>query len=96
METMIIAIICLILFAVQLLLCFKVKKLALKLIPAVLLLVALALFTVLTMTATGWDSLAYIVFAILSAIFLIPCAAGWVVWAVCYFIQKRKRSEAGR
>lgn len=64
METLIITIICLILFAVQLLLCFKVKKLALKLIPAVLLLIALALFTVLTMTATGWDSPAYIVFAI--------------------------------
>lgn len=96
MEVFTITIICLLLLATQLLLCFKVKKLVVKLIPAVLLLIALAVFMILLLIASGWDSLGYVVFVILSGIFMIPCAAGWVIWAICYFVKKRKNREASK
>lgn len=90
METLTIALICLVLFAAQLLLCFKTERLTVKLIPGIVLLVSLGVSLILTLTASGWDSLVYIVFVLLSGIFLIPCAAGWIIWFVCCYFNKRK------
>ena len=90
METLVIIIMCLILFVVQLLLCFKVKNPVLKLLPVVLVLMALAVFIILSLTASGWDSLGYVAFVLLFGISLIPCIAAWTIWAVSFLIKKRK------
>lgn len=89
MEMLSIMMICVVIFIIQLLLCFKVKKLVIKLIPVVLLLIAFIVFMILLLTASGWDALGYIVFVMLSVIFLIPCAIGWVIWAIWHYLKKK-------
>ena len=66
MDTLTVVLICIAIFIIQMLLCFKAKKLLVKLIPAVLLAASFVIFLLLTVTASGWDSLAYIVFVMLS------------------------------
>lgn len=82
--------ICIAILALQLLLCFRVKKTVLKLVPAALLLIAEAVFVILMHTTSGWDAPVYAIFAIVFGIFLFACGTGWAVWFLVRFIQKKK------
>lgn len=96
MGTLIISAVALAFYAVQLVLCVKVKNLLIRLIPVGVLAIALAVFMGLLLNATGWDSLAYIVFVYLSGLLLIACAAGWGTWAVYRFAAKKTAEKAGK
>ncbi|MCQ2554266.1 MAG: hypothetical protein MJ171_01265 [Clostridia bacterium] len=93
MDTLTVVIICIAVFIIQMLLCFLGKKLFIKLIPALLFAASFVIFLILTVTASGWDSLAYIVFVMLSAIFLIPCAIAWAIWLIKIYIDKRNKEK---
>ena len=73
----------------QLLLCFKAKKIFIKLIPIALLMVSSIVLYICSVTINGWDGLGYLFFALLSFSLILVCGLGWGAWAI---IGKR-RSE---
>ena len=50
----------------QLLLCFKAKKIFIKLLPIAFLIVSTIVFSICSATINGWDGLGYLFFALLS------------------------------
>ena len=75
-------IVAVLLFLLQLFLCFKVKSLKLRLLPTLILGAMIAIFVVLIFLTDGWDSLGFLVLAIWTALLLVPCGIGWLVWAI--------------
>lgn len=78
-----------ILLPVQLLLCFKVKNLAVRLTPIIILSVLLAVFIVLWLSTPGWGGLFYAFFAIFAGFMIFMCGIGWIIWAA----HRKKRSR---
>ncbi|MBQ7344555.1 MAG: hypothetical protein IJW45_00645 [Oscillospiraceae bacterium] len=70
----------------QLLLCFKAKKISIKLLPIALLTVSTIVFSICSATINGWDGLGHLFFALLSFGLILVCGLGWGVWAI---IRKR-------
>lgn len=66
----------------QLLLCFKVKKVFIKLLPVALLFISTIVFSVCSASINGWDGLGYLFFALLSFGLMIVCGIGWGIWAM--------------
>ena len=66
----------------QLLLCFKAKKIFIKLLPIALLIVSTIVFSVCSAAINGWDGLGYLFFALLSFGLILVCGLGWGVWAI--------------
>lgn len=81
------------LLPVQLLLCFKVKRLAVRLAPVILLSALLALFVVLWISTPGWDGLGYAFLAVFTGVMMLMCGAGWGIWAAAYGLKKRRGKE---
>ena len=77
-----------ILLPVQLLLCFKVKSLTLRLLPVLALSALTAVLLGLACTAPSWDNLGYALLAILTGTMLLLCGAGWAIWAVIRWARK--------
>lgn len=70
----------------QLLLCFKAKKIFIKLLPIALLIVSTIVFSICSASINGWDGLGYLFFALLSFGLIFVCGIGWAIWAI---IKKR-------
>ena len=68
--------------ALQLLLCFKVKRTLIKFLPIVLLVISTIVFYVFAVSINGWDGLGYLFFAVLSFGLIFVCGIGWGVWAM--------------
>ena len=66
----------------QFLLCFKVKKIFMKLLPMALLVVSTIVFSICSASVNGWDGLGYLFFALLSFGLLFVCGIVWGVWAI--------------
>ena len=66
----------------QLLLCFKVKKILIKLLPIALLLISAIVFYVFSAAINGWDGMFYLYFAFLSFGLILVCGVGWGIWAI--------------
>ncbi len=79
-----------ILLPVQLLLCFKVKSLAIRLTPVITLSVLTVLFIVLWLSTPGWDGLHYAFLAIFAGLMIFMCGIGWAVWAVADSLKKKR------
>lgn len=76
--------------SIQLLLCFRIKCLIIRLLPLIILFVTAAVFILITLPATGWTGLYYILFAIYAAIALFMCGLGWAVWFIVSRLHKMK------
>ena len=74
----------------QLFLCFKVKKLSLRLLPIIILLILILSFFCMSQFAEGWDGLGYIILAMLAGILLVACIISWGIWLVAKFVKKIK------
>ena len=74
---------------VQLLLCFKVKSLLIRLLPISMLGILAVISLLMTLNSTGWDTLGYIFFAIYAAIMILMCGISWGVWAIVNLIKKK-------
>ena len=79
-----------VLLPVQILLCFKVKRKVIRLLPVILLSIPTLFFIAMAITATGWDNLGYIFPAIFTGFMLIICGIGWGIWAITIFIKRKK------
>ena len=80
----------LVVLPIQLLLCFKVKPVFLRLLPSILLTATtILLFTMMT-TSRDWDALGYAVLGVLSGVLLIFSGIGWGIWAIVRCIRKKK------
>lgn len=75
---------------VQLLLCFKVKSLAIRLIPAVILFALTTFLFVMTYYSSGWDSVGYVILSTYTGCMLSMSAIGWVIWLIVRIIKKKK------
>ena len=73
---------CLLVLAVQLLLCFKVKNVFLKLMPMVLLIIFTISLYVVGQSLDPWEGFAYGVLSAFSFIWLIVCGVCWGTWAI--------------
>ncbi len=87
-SVVVVAVALLIVFPVQLLLCFKVKNLSLRLVPTWLSTVALGTCFLMLLTAEGWDNIAWLFFMIYSAIFLVASGFGWLVWFITRLLKR--------
>ena len=78
-----------VLLPIQLLLCFKVKKKAIRLFPIVVLFILMFIFSVMAVAVDGWDSLGYLFLAIFTGLMLIACGMGWGIWMISRFLKKK-------
>lgn len=81
-PTIVVCLTSVIIVAVQLLLCFKGKRLWVKLIPSGAMNASAIAFAVMAQMAAGWDGFGYLFFFLLSVWLLLLTGIGWVVWAV--------------
>lgn len=79
-----------VLFSVQLLICFRVKRTAIRLLPVLLFSVPTLFFIAMAAVKSGWDSLGYIVLAVFAGVMTLSCGAAWAVWALIRLMQKKK------
>ena len=70
------------LLLVQLLLCFKVKPLIIRLLPVLILAAITALSFIAAQIAGPWDNLGYAAMFSWTASLLIDCGIGWAVWGI--------------
>ncbi len=73
---------------VQLLLCFKIRKIVIRLLPVMVLSVSTAVLSLLAAVTSGWDSLGYIVLAVFTGIMLLVCGGAWGIWAIAKRMKK--------
>ena len=81
-----------VLLPLQILLCFKVKNKFIRFFPLTICSVLTAIFTVMLITSTGWDSLGYLFLVILSGFMLFMCIVGCGIWAIIKFIKKKLKA----
>jgi hypothetical protein len=79
----------------QLLLCFKVKRIVLRLLPSIVLFAATAIFFAFIYIADGWDSIGYLFFALYTGFMLLVCGIAWLVSTIVRIVARarRKRTE---
>ncbi|WP_300297810.1 hypothetical protein [uncultured Intestinimonas sp.] len=80
-----------VLLPVQLLLCFKAKSKAIRLLPVMVLSIATIIFAVMSVAITGWDGLGYVFLAIFTGFMLLMCGMGWGIW---WIVKRKKQSKA--
>ena len=74
--------------AVQLLFCFKTRRIWLRLIPTVLpLAVVIAMYVHLRL-ATGWEALGYLILLLGAAVLLAADALGWLIFSICRYVRR--------
>ena len=81
-TTVFVLVISILVLILQLLLCYKAKKLFLKLIPIILLVISTIVFSVLSACIGGWDGIGLLFFALFSFGLLFVSGFGWVIWAI--------------
>lgn len=74
----------------QLLLCFKVKSKAIRLLPVILLSIPTLIFIGMAITIPGWDGLGYIFLAIFTGFMMFMCGVAWGIWTITKLIKKKK------
>lgn len=79
-------------FPIQLALCFKVKSKIVRLLPVIILSILTLIAAVASATSIDWSALFYLIFAAYFGIMLVTCGIGWGIWAITVFAKKRKQS----
>ncbi len=82
--------IALLIFGLQLLLCFRVRHLLLRLIPGLLFVLLAVFFVILILTTEGWGVLLYLVLLILTGYAIALDALAWLVWLIVQGVRRRK------
>ena len=79
----------LVVIPIQVLLCFKVRKLWLRLIPIIVSVVLTIACIMMHFISTGWDALGWLFFAIYGVSSIVICAIVWLTW---FFIKRFRRT----
>lgn len=77
----------------QLLLCIKVRRLWVRLLPVGIFLALGLIFVCLAAGAVGWDGLGYAIFAAYAGMLTLVSGLGWGVWGLMKLIRKRGRLD---
>lgn len=80
----------LVVLPIQLLLCFKVKPVFLRLLPSILLTGTTILLFAMMAASRDWDAIGYAVLGVFSGVLLIFSGIGWGIWAIVRCIKKKK------
>lgn len=80
---------------IQLILCFKVKSLRLRLLPVILTAVAAALAIVFMLCSTDWYGFVYLLCALYAVGMTMMAGLGWAIWGIVRFL-KTCQSMGGR
>lgn len=76
---------------VQLLLCFKAKRIWLRLLPVIVCGALTVLFLFMAFAVlSDWDGIGYLILAIYTTFMLTPCGLGWGIWALWHYLKKNK------
>ena len=78
----------LVVLPIQLLLCFKVKPVFLRLLPSILLTGTTILLFAMMAASRDWDAIGYAVLGVFSGVLLIFSGIGWGIWAIVRCIKK--------
>ena len=78
-----------VIFPVQLALCFKGKSKSTRLLPVIILAVLTVAAIIASAVCTGYEIIFFIVSAIYLAIMLFVCGVAWGIWAILRFIKKK-------
>lgn len=73
----------------QLILCWKVKSVAIRLLPAVILLILTVFAVIAAVACTGWEIVFFVVSAIYLTLMLLACGIAWGVWTVWRFVSRK-------
>ena len=76
-------------YCLQLFLCFKAKKLFVKLIFLGLVTLSTIVMFILSAVASGWDALGYLFFALLFFAMLWMDGLAWATFAICKYVKKK-------
>ena len=76
-----------VLFPVQLLLCFKVRSKVIRLLPVMVLAVPASVFCCSAVLRPGQDGLGYTFLAVFSGFMLLMCGLGWGIWAIAQAVN---------
>lgn len=82
-----------ILLGLQLLLCFKLKKTIIKIIPAIILFIITIVFIVLTMVNESWDALGFLLLSLFTGGATLVCILGLLIWIIVKAIKKKRSSK---
>ena len=91
LSNLIIATSILVLFIVQLILCFKSESGFLKALPLLLSLGAAITFIVLMYSIQGWDAIGYLVLALLSGAAFVACLLAWIIYGIAKAGDRKRR-----
>ena len=83
----------LVVLPIQLLLCFKVKPVFLRLLPSILLTATTVFLFAMMAASRDWDAIGYAVLGVFSGELLIFSGIGWGIWAIVRCIRKKKNYE---
>ena len=77
-------------FAGQLLLCFKVSSLLVRLLPVIFSLLCAVGFGVMLIMSDGWDAVGYLVLVMFSGGITLVCGIGWGIWAIVKVVRSKR------
>ena len=81
----------LVVLPIQLLLCFKVKPVFLRLLPSILLTGTTILLFAMMAASRDWDAIGYAVLGVFSGVLLVFSGIGWGIWGLVALIRKRNK-----
>lgn len=87
-TTLILIICVVIILPVQLLLCFKVKNCAIRLLPVIILSVFIGIFAVMALYVHDLRTVGYVLLAVYAGMMLFSCVTGWGIWVITKKIKK--------
>ncbi len=77
-----------VIFVLQLVFCFKVRNLLIRVLPTLFAIAATVYSLITVYTSIGWAVLGNVIVFMLSIIMLASCLLAWVVWIVLKIIKK--------
>ena len=77
----------------QLLLCFREKKIWIKLLPVVILTAAIILFNACFSRIDNIITVVFLYFACQAFLLLLGCGLGWIIWGIVR--NRRKKAPGG-
>ena len=91
LTTLVIIITVVAILPIQLLLCFKVKNLLLRLLPSILFAITTISFFAMIFSSQDWDAIGYAILAMLAGILLFVSGVAWGFWGIVVLVKKMKR-----
>ena len=96
LTTLVIIIAVVAILPIQLLLCFKVKNLLLRLLPSMLFAIVTISFFAMIFSSQDWDSIGYAILAMLAGILLFMSGVAWGIWGIVVCVRKNKKKKESK